>query len=365
MNSEAALPETTKAVRIFEHGGPECLLYNDFPLAPVGPCDVLVAVHSASVSGWDLRYRGGEVVGLNLPGRRGLPMPQQLGREASGTVVAVGSEVASFQPGQRVVAVVHPENPYSPETYRGLGNLSTGIDVPGHAGLGCYAQYLLRDQHLWIPVPEHVDMEQAALTLWPYATAHRVIRDRLRVQLGETVLVGGASGGMGEATIRLAKLAGARVAVTTRFPAKAEALRDMGAEEVIVTEDLDAAVDRLREWSGGGVDHAVDYSGSALVLRLAIDSLRLGGRICPAAGAQRGTEPMPLTMHDFTRLEMSMIGVRGARHQDTVTVLDLLARGLIGIRVAARFPLSEAAAAHALLENATELVGRVALYPDR
>ncbi|MGV9674009.1 quinone oxidoreductase family protein [Nocardia sp. NPDC003482] len=357
---------TTKAVRIFEHGGPERLIYDEYPLDPVGPTDVLVAVHSASVSGWDLRYRTGEVQGVQLPGRRALPLPQQLGREASGTVVAVGSQVTTLRPGQPVVGVVHPENPRAEETYRGLGNLSTGIDIPGHAGLGSYAQYLVRDQYLWLPLPEHVDLEQAAVTLWPYATSHRVVRDRLNVALGQTVLVCGASGGMGEATIRLARLAGARVAATTRHPEKAAALHALGAEEVVVTDDLEAAVRRVREWSGGrGVDHAVDYTGNAELFRFAVDSLALGGRICPAAGAQRGGGAFPLSMHDFTRLEMTAVGVRGARHQDALIVLDLLARGLIGITVAARFPLSRAADAHTLLETATDLVGRVVLYPDR
>ncbi|PXX71526.1 putative oxidoreductase [Nocardia tenerifensis] len=355
---------TTKAVRVFEHGGPEKLIYDDYPLEPLGPHSVLVAVHSASVSGWDLKYRSGQLSGVTLPGRRPLPMPQQLGREASGTVVAVGSAVTRFAPGENVVAVVHPENPYSPQTYRGLGNLSIGIDVPGHAGLGSYAQYLVRDERMWLPLPEHVDLEQAAVVLWPYATAHRLVRDRLRVRLGDTVLVCGASGGMGEATVHLARLAGARVAVTTRHADKTELLEQLGAELVVVTADHQAARERLREWTAGeGVDHVVDYTGDPDLFRLGVDSLRLGGKICPAAGNQRGGGSIPLTMNDFTRLEMTVVGIRGARHHDALTVLDLLARERIGIRIAARFPLSDAASAHTLLEDSTTLVGRVILQP--
>ncbi|MFD3427380.1 quinone oxidoreductase family protein [Nocardia fluminea] len=364
MNNSPVIPTTTKAVRIFEHGGPEQLIYDDYPLAPLGRHGVLVAVHAASVSGWDLKYRSGQLSENSLPGRRPLPMPQQLGREAAGTVVAIGPDVTSLSPGQPVVAVVHPENPHSAQTYRGLGNLSTGIDIPGHAGMGSYAEYLVRDEQMWLPLPEHVDLEQAAVVLWPYATAHRIIRDRLQVGLNDTVLVCGASGGMGEATVQLARLAGARVAVTTRHEGKAERLRTMGADLVLVTADEEAALVQLREWTGGeGLDHAVDYTGNPDLFRLGLDGLRLGGKICPAAGNQRGGGAIPLTMNDFTRLEMSVIGVRGARHQDAVTVLDLLARGQIGIQIAARFPLAEAKAAHALLENGTELVGRVVLRP--
>ncbi|WP_194820497.1 zinc-binding alcohol dehydrogenase family protein [Nocardia sp. XZ_19_385] len=366
MNNPPPVPTTTKAVRVFEYGGPEQLVYDDFPLEPLGPRSVLVAVHTASVSGWDLKYRSGLLSGKALPGRRPLPMPQQLGREAAGTVVAIGADVTCFTPGQSVVAVVHPENPSSLETHRGLGNLSTGIDIPGHAALGSYAQYLVRDEQMWLPLPDHVDLEQAAVILWPYGTAHRIVRDRLQIGLGQTVLICGASGGMGEATVQLARLAGARVAVTTRHEQKADLLRQTGADLVVVSTEGDAAREQLREWTGGdGVDHAVDYTGNPDLLRLGVDSLRLGGKLCPAAGNQRGGGLIPLTMNDFTRWEMEVVGVRGARHHDAVAVLDLLARGQIGIRIAARFPLSDAQSAHALLETGMDLVGRVVLQPSR
>ncbi|WP_019630007.1 quinone oxidoreductase family protein [Actinomadura atramentaria] len=358
------LPTTTKAVRVHTPGGPEALVYDDYPLEEVGPGDVLVEIDTASVSGWDVKYRAGLLSGITLPGRRALPLPQQLGREGAGTVVATGAAVTRFRPGDRVAAVVHPENPDSLETIRGLGNLSKGIDVPGHASFGSYAKHVVRDERMWFPLPDHVDLEQAAVTLWPYGTSHRLLRDRLRVGLGDTLLVCGASGGMGEATIRLARLAGARVVATTRHAAKADGLRELGAEEVVVTEDPEAAVAAIRAWSGtDGVSHAVDYTGNATLLRLAIDALRLGGALCPASGAQVPPGPSPFTVNDFTRLEMTVVGVRGARHADALAVLDLLAHGRISNRIAARFPLAEAAKAHALLEQSTDLVGRVVLKP--
>lgn len=361
---DEALPRTTPAARVHEHGGPENLLFGEYPLEPIGPTDVLVAVDTASVSGWDIKYRAGTLSGVGLPGRRPLRLPQQLGREAAGVVVAVGAEVRRFAQGDRVVGVVHPENPDSIQSIRGLGNLSTGVDVPAHGALGSYATYLVRDQRMWLPVPDGVDLEQAAVALWSYGTSHRLIRDRLRLRLGDTLLVCGASGGMGEATIALAKLSGAQVVVTTRHAAKVDALRELGADEVVVTTQDDAA-SLIRAWSNGeGVSHAVDYTGNAELMRLAVDSLRLGGVFSPAAGTQIPPGPPPFTVNDFTRLEMTMIGVRGARHEDALAVLDLLAHGRIHSRVAARFPLSDAAKAHALYESATDLVGRIVLKPQ-
>ncbi|MFD4413619.1 zinc-binding alcohol dehydrogenase family protein [Streptomyces sp. NPDC058476] len=359
-----AIPTTTAAVWVHEHGGPEQLVHEQRPLPALGPTDVLVAVDTAAVSGWDLKYRRGLQPGTKLPGRNPFPMPQQLGREAAGTVVAAGPDTRLLHVGDRVAAVVHPENPYAPETYRGLGNLSTGIAIPGHQGPGAYAEYVVRDERLFLPVPDHVDLEQAAVTLWPYGTSHRVLRDRLRVTAGDTLLVTGAAGPMGLATIQLAQLFGLRVIATTRHAERADALRSACSAEVVVTDDLDTARHAVRDLTHGqGVDHAVDYSTHRDLLRLALDVLRLGGRLCPAAGEQNPPGPMPFTVFDLTRLEADIVGVRGARHEDALRVMALLADGKLHSRIAARLPLTDAAKAHELMERGTTVVGRILLKP--
>jgi NADPH:quinone reductase-like Zn-dependent oxidoreductase len=246
-----------------------------------------------------------------------------------------------------------------------LGNLSTGIDIPGHQAPGAYARHLVRDQDLWFPLPDGVDAEQAAVILWPYSTSHRVLTSRLRAALGDTLLICGASGAMGLATLRLAKLMGLRVLVVTRHDAKADGLRSAGADHVTILPDttpdrIDAAVRELRECTGGeGVDHAVDYSGTAVMLRLLVDTLRLGGHLCSAGSL---SDPLPVTGADLTRLEATVVGVRGAQRRDALTVLGLLARGVLDTPIAARFPLARAADAHRFLENNTDLVGRVTLH---
>ena len=361
-----SLPSRTLAVRVFEHGGPEVLRYEEYPLEALGDTDVLVRVDTIGVTGYDLKYRAGKLGVRNLQGRASLPLPQQPGREASGTVVAVGARVSGFAADDLVVAVVHPENPTSPETYRGLGNLSRGIALPGHQALGAYAEYLVRDQSMWFRLPVDADLEQAGVLLWAYTTAHRVVADRLDIGLGSTLLVTGVTGGMAEATVKLAKLAGARVAATTRHEAKAEQLKAMGVDEVIVPdlEDTAPAVAQLREWTGGeGIDASVDYSGSGALIRLGIDSLRLGGRVCPASGVMVPPGPVPLTVSDLTQLEMQLVGVRGGRHEDALAVLALFEGGRIDSTIAARFPLSQAREAHEFMEQNTGAVGRVVLQP--
>ena len=357
------VPNTTMAVRVFEHGGPETLVYGEYELDDLGPRDVLVKVLVASVSGWDIKYRAGLPRVYALPGRSPFPLPQQLGREAAGTVAAVGQEVSQFKIGDRVMAVTHPENPYSRETARGLGNLSTGIAIPGHQAPGSYAQYVVRDQTLWLPVPEGVELEQAALTLWPFSTAHRVVADRLGVRLGDTVIVAGASGGMGLATVALARLMGARTIAVTRSATKAAALRDTYVDEVVVVSDHEAASAELLELTDGyGAEHAVDYTGDPDVLRLLVGGLALGGRLLVAAGEQ-ASQSLPIGIRQFVSLELTVLGIRGARANDTRVARDLLAAGRIHTPVAAKFALREIAQAHVWFEENRDVIGRIVLDP--
>jgi NADPH:quinone reductase-like Zn-dependent oxidoreductase len=356
-------PETTMAVRVFEYGGPEKLIYDEYPLEEPGPQDVVVKVLATSVSGWDIKYRAGLPQSYALPGRALFPLPQQLGREAAGEVVAVGAEVVGFRVGERVVAVVHPENPTSRETARGLGNLSTGIAIPGHQALGSYAQYLVRDQALWLPLPDGVSYEQAAVTLWPFATSHRVVADRLGVRLGDVVIVAGATGGMGLATTQLARLAGARVIALTRSGEKAAALRELGVEETVVLDDTATAQRELRELTDDyGAEHAVDYTGDPSVLPLLVGALALGGRLAILAG-EGGLDQLPIGIRDFMRLELTVLGVRGARANDVHIIRDLLSAGRIHTPVAARFTLEEAAQAHEWFEHGRNQIGRIMLDP--
>ncbi len=164
-----------KAVRLFEFGGAEKLIYGDFPEPDVGIDDVLVKVIATSVSRWDIKYRTGEVHHFygkatghhgGIHGRRAFPMPMQLGRDVAGEIVAVGMNVVSLKPGDRVVGLVHPENPSSVNTIRGLGNLSTGVDLPGHTMFGGYAQYVARPQSYWIKISASLSFDQAAAAMW-------------------------------------------------------------------------------------------------------------------------------------------------------------------------------------------------------
>ncbi len=389
---------TMKAVRLFEFGGPDKLRYGDHPMPEVGPTDVLVKVVATSVSRWDIKYRTGEVHEFygkstghhgGIHGRRAFPMPMQLGRDVAGEVAAVGASVATLAPGDRVLGMTNPENTLSLASIRGLGNLSGGIDLPGHTMFGGYAQFVSRPESYWIKVRPDLDLDQGAAAMWPCATAHRIITNRLNVRMNDNVLITGASGGMGTATIALAKLAGATVIATTRHPGKAASLERWGADivvdsggddavkatraatkaaslerwgaDIVVDSGGDDAVKATRAATGGeGVDAAVEYTGASELMRLCIDALRLGGTFCPVGGELR---EIPLRVVDMVSKELNVHGVRGATRNDQRVVAELLEKGRIRMPIHAVLPLAKAAEAHTMLEHSEDVVGRIVLHP--
>jgi NADPH:quinone reductase-like Zn-dependent oxidoreductase len=360
---------TMKAVRLFEFGGPDKLVYDDYPLPELGPGDVLVKVLATSVSRWDVKYRTGEVHEFygkttghhgGIHGRRAFPMPMQLGRDTAGEVAAVGPKVTTLEPGDRVLGMTNPENTLSLASIRGLGNLSGGVDLPGHTMFGGYAQFVARPESYWIKTRGDLDPDLGAAAMWPCATAHRIIANRLEAKLNDVVLVTGAAGGMGTATLQLAKLAGATVIATTRHASKAEKLKREGADHV-VDSSRDDAVKRIRDLTHGeGVDAAVEYTGAPALMRLCIDSLRLGGTFCPVGGEL--TE-IPLRVVDMVSKELNVRGIRGATRNDQRVIASLLENGRITMPIHAVLPLARVAQAHAMLEHSDDLVGRIVLHP--
>ena len=358
-------PTATPGVELREHGGPDTLRFGILPLASPGSHDVVVDAHAIAVTGFDLKYRRGLQADAQPPGRGLFPVPQQLGREAAGVVTWIGKDVTTLIPGDHVVAVTHPKDPHGIDMARGLGNLSTGIDIPGRQSLGSYARFLIRGEDMWLRVPATFDLEQAASTLWAFSTAHRVLMDRLQPRLNELVVILGSTGALGIAALQLAAMRGARPIAATRDKTKADQLKELGAFHVLLLDDLDSAVEDLRDISAGrGVEHIIDFAGNPHVLRRLSTQLRLGGTVCIGAGEERG-EGLPFRTADIIRCELNLLGIRGARRIDMLTSLDLLVQGRVHIPIARRFPLSQAALAHTTMENGLPDVGRVLLIPER
>lgn len=358
-----SFPSTMKAVRLFEHGGPEVLQYVDVPLDGPGPGEVLVKVHATAVNQWDLRYRSGKLPPNPLPGRPPWPLPFQLGRDAAGEIVAIGEGVARWKVGDRVVQMPHPACGHCPMCLRGRDNLCVSTAYPGHQTFGGYAEYVVRSQNAVLPIPENVGYESAAATLWAYTTPLNCTFRRAPVSVGDTVVITGASGGLATACVQLAKLFGARTIGTTTKPERADQLKALGYDHIIDTGDPEAAAQVKAMCGGFGADAVWDCVGGSQFLGLSVAMVRLGGAIA-VLGAPVTQDGFDLEINSLAFIfgELNIVGVRAATRRDQQLCMQLLGEGKISPVLDRTFPLAEAAEAHRYLEQQQQ-VGKVLLAP--
>lgn len=220
-----------KALIVREHGPIENLLLEDVTDPVPGPGQVLIDVHAASINFPDLLVIGGTY--QNLP-----PLPFSPGKDLAGVVAAVGAGVTSCKPGDRVAA----QHEY-----------------------GAYAQRCVVPQMNCYAMPESMSFADAAAMGLTYATAHFALVERARYQAGECVLINGAAGGVGIATIQVAKALGATVIASVSSAEKAGLAMKNGADHVVRTDVpglRDAFRDQVYKAVGKrGVDIIVDPVG--------------------------------------------------------------------------------------------------------
>jgi NADPH:quinone reductase-like Zn-dependent oxidoreductase len=241
--------------------------------------------------------------------------------------------------------------------------LCTNIKIPGHQTDGGYAEYISRPENQLLPAPEGVSYEKIACCIWSYACVWNVVSRRGNLRPGQSVLITGASGGLGTAAIQLSRLAGASLIIgTTGSPAKAEKLMELGLDHVVNYSETDA-VDQIKSHTGGrGVDLVIDLVGGEMFV-LGLNSLCMGGTIVNVAG-EEATNSIPMRMLTVMLLHryVNILGVRGAKRIDNKRVLQFLGEGEIDPVIDQVMPLSEAVKAHEILEN-QEHIGKIVLVP--
>jgi NADPH:quinone reductase len=321
-----------KAAVYYETGAPEVLLYEDVAEPVMAGHEMLVQVEAISIEGGDTLNRlGGDLARV----------PHIVGYQCAGTVVAVGDMVTAFAEGDRVVTV--------------------GLDG-SHAELRSVAE-----PFAW-KIPDGLSTEEAAAVPVPFGTADDCLFEFGRLQAGETALIQAGASGVGIAAIQLAKRAGARVLATASRPEKLERLVEFGLDEGInyATTDFVDEVRRLTE--GRGVDVVVDSVGGS-TLQGSLRCLAYRGRCVTVGDAGRqGTEQMDIST--LRPNNQSLTGYfLGAElflsprpHAMIARHLEDIARGQLRVVIDRRFPLADAAEAHAYIES-RQSFGRVLLIP--
>jgi len=315
-------------------GGPDVLAVQDVAAPEPGPADLLVAVAAAGVNRADLLQRQGHYE--PPPGAPAWP-----GLEVSGTVLAVGADVAGWRVGDRVAALL--------------------------AG-GGYAEQAAVPADLALRVPDDVDLVEAAALPEALATVWSNLR-AARLSPGETLLVRGGSGGVGTAAVQLAHALDARVIATAGGPERVARVAALGADVVLDHREPGLADRVLAATDGRGVDVVLDVLGAGgLAENLA--ALADDGRLV-VIGLQKGRRgELDLGLLMAKRAAVVGTMLRSRPHEQKAAIMDgvrrhawpLVASGAVRPVVHAVLPFERAADAHRLLEDGTAF-GKVLLVP--
>ncbi len=351
------IPATMKAVRFHEHGGLEVLKYEDAPVPEVGPNDALVRVNCCALNHLDIWIR---------KGARGwrIPMPHIVGADVSGELVAVGSEVTHVEPGME--CFVHPGVPGGPSAFKFAGddNIAPDYGVLGVFQDGGYAQYVRVPGESILPKPGNLSWEEAAAFPLTFLTAwHMLGSRRASLRAGETVLVIGASSGVGSSAVQVARARGASMVIATAGSAdKLKRATALGADHVIDHYAHEGEIHKaVYELTGGqGVDVVVEHVGPA-VFGQCVKALSRGGRLvtCGATTGPRAELDIQLMYAKHLTLYGSFMGSRG----EMLELLPLVENGTLKPVVDKVFPLAEAAAAQQRMEQSDHF-GKIVLKAD-
>jgi NADPH:quinone reductase-like Zn-dependent oxidoreductase len=302
-------------------GGPSVLKVREIPVPAVGANDVLIAVEAAGVASWDAAIRGGWSPG----GKNEYPLV--LGTDGAGRITRVGSKVRTLRRGDRVYC-------YSFGGSRG----------------GFYAEYCSVAASKVSRAPRRLDSARAAAAATVGLTALQGIDGALGVKRGESVVVHGASGGVGMVALQLAKWRGARVLGTADGRAGVAFVKRLGADSAVDGKSRTLA-DELEKFAPDGADAVLATVGGPS-LGVILDALRKGGRVA----WPNGIEPAPR--------KRKGIRMKSYDAKEGENELAKLTRAIeaskLKVPIAARYSLARAAAAHRRLEKG-HVFGKIVL----
>lgn len=318
-----------KAIRIHQFGGPEVLKLEELPDLQPGRGELLVRIKAIGVNPVDTYRRSGS--------NPDLKRPYTPGSDAAGLVEAVGEGVRRFKSGDRVYT---------------SGTLT-----------GAYAEAALCEEGQVHPLPKQISFEQGAAIGVPYATAYRALFQKARAVPGETVLIHGATGGVGLAAVQLARAAGMIVIGTGGTPKGRDLVSEQGAHHVL-DHHAPGYLDQVRPLTEGrGVDLVLEMLAN-VNLGKDLRAVAEGGRVVVIGS--RG--PVEINPRDAMNEELTILGMLlfNATAKEMASIHAALGAGLANgtLRpvIGRRFPLAEAAQAHQAV-MAPGTYGKIILIP--
>ena len=303
-----------KAIIVREFGAADVMKLEDVPTPSPSENQVLVKIEAAGVNPVDTYIRSGL-----YPAKPNLPFTP--GKDGAGIVEAIGETVTKFKVGDRVL---------------------TADSVSG-----TYAEFCLCEEKHLIKLPENVSFEQGAGVFVPFATAYRALFQKAKAKSGETVLVHGASGGVGIAAVQWAKNAGLTVIGTASSVEGKQLVKEQGADFVLDHADENYLEEIKQITDGKGVDVILEMLANVNLVK-DFDILGMFGRIS-IIGNRGSLEFNPrLTMgKDASIFGMALFNAPEAEMQEIhAAIFDGLREGFLNPIVGKTFALEDASEAH-------------------
>jgi len=318
-----------RAIVVRQFGGPEVMKLEDVPTPAPGPGQLLVRVKAVGVNPVDAYIRSGTYA-------RKPTLPYTPGTDIAGTVEQTGAGSTRFTPGARVYA---------------------------HSAVGGFAEFALCEEWQAHPLPERISFAQGAALGVPFGTAWRALFIRARARAGETVLVHGASGGVGTAAVQLARAHGLEVIGTAGTADGVALARAQGAHHVLNHRDPDY-LQQVRPLTGGrGVDIVLEMLAN-VNLDKDLELLARNGRVVVIGSRGRvEIDPRKTMGVDGAILGMTLFNAdRPEFHEIHSGLVAGLENGTLTPVVAREMPLADAVASHlAVMEPGA--MGKIVLLP--
>ena len=321
-----AKAQTMRAVALEKFGGPEALKIQNLPIPQIEADEVLIRVETAGVGAWDPYEREGrfvEITGLKPT------FPYVLGTDGAGTIAAIGKDVTRFKEGDRVYAAQ-------------LANPKGGF----------YAQYAVIKADNTSLIPGNLSIEQAAVLLTDALTALTGLEKFIGLKSGESLMVFGASGGIGHLAVQLAKRLGAKVFAIASGDDGVQLAKNLGADSAVDGRS-ENILKAAQKFAPRGLDAALVTAGGPATDE-ALSAIRKGGRIA----YPHGVMPEP-TAPDGIAIE----AYDGENNPTLVNRLNtLIDSGPFEVHVDRVFPLEDVSKAHKALDE--HHLGKIALQID-
>lgn len=312
-----------------------------------------------------MRVRVGGV-GLTLlnmrTGRAGGATPRIMGHELAGDIVEIGEGVTNVKVGQRCTVYFYLNCGHCRRCRGGRETLCEqwGGFVGVHRD-GGFADLVCLPAGNFLPIPDGLDYEAAAMAADAVNTNLHCMRERARISPSDQVVLIGAGGGVGIHGVQMAKLFGARVIAVDVSEEKLALARQWGADEVInsrAVNDLAAAI--MKATGGRGADATVDYVGKTPTFQAAVDSLAVGGRAVAIGGMP---DKFAFDTRQLVQGERTITGSRHSTRAEFIETLEIMARGVIKPVVGQRAHFTEVEKIFGSIMDQT-LLGRGALTYD-